>query len=246
MITSNYSVATSSLAIIEDDNNDDTPIPSQQTRPHCHQLICPLQNRPLTCNQLRLCLAHMINCVITEELMPTPELCTCPPSLCRRYAFTAECILLETFSPPSHSIVHFIGSIIGDDTGDVLEYRHLMKMDKHKKVYGPMVTPIKLSNFSRASEMSAALTHVFSSPSHSFQLTNAPPMDAFAAITDHRRKRNIALGSPLAVIGLTIQETRAHRRPISPRPNYSSIPPSVPLGPSFWASTLPISTSTPP
>ena len=42
-----------------------------------------------------------------------------------------------------------------------------------------MVLPMKLGNFSRATEMSPALTHVFSSPSHSFQLTNAPPTDAF-------------------------------------------------------------------
>jgi hypothetical protein len=73
-----------------------------------------------------------------------------------------------------------------------------------------MVLPMKLGNFSRASEMSPALTHVFSSPSHSFQLTNAPPTAAFAAITDHRRKRNIVLGSLLAAIELTIQATRAH------------------------------------
>ncbi len=51
-------------------------------------------------------------------------------------------------------------------------------MHKHKKV-GLMVLPMKLGDFSRASEMSPALTHVFSSPSHLFQLTNAPPMDAF-------------------------------------------------------------------
>jgi hypothetical protein len=64
--------------------------------------------------------------------MPTPALCTCPSSLCHGYAFAAECILLETISPPSHSTVHFIGAIIDDNTGNVLEYHHLMKMDKHK------------------------------------------------------------------------------------------------------------------
>jgi hypothetical protein len=105
---------------------------------------------------------------------------------------------------------------------------------------------MKLGDYSRASEMSLALTNVFSSPNHSFQLTNAPPTAAFAAITDQRRKRKIALSSLLVAIGSTIQETRAHQRPTSQWPNYSSIPPSVPLGPSFWALTLPISTSTPP
>jgi hypothetical protein len=79
-------------AIVEDDsNNDDAPIPSQCTRPPCQHLICPLQNNPLTRNQLRLRSAHMINYIIAEELMPTPALCTCLPSLCCGYAFAAEC-----------------------------------------------------------------------------------------------------------------------------------------------------------
>jgi hypothetical protein len=42
-----------------------------------------------------------------------------------------------------------------------------------------------------------------------FQLTNAPPTAAFAAIIDHRKKRNIALGSPLVAIELTIQATKS-------------------------------------
>jgi hypothetical protein len=90
-------------AIVKDNSNNDSPIPSQSTRPPCHHLICPLQNHPLTRNQLRLRSAHMIYCVITEELMPTPALCTCPPSLHCRYAFMAESILLETISPPSQN-----------------------------------------------------------------------------------------------------------------------------------------------
>jgi hypothetical protein len=64
----------------------------------------------------------MIDCVIAEELMPTPALCTCPPSLHRGYAFAAECILLETISPPSHSTVHLISTIIHDSIGNVLKY----------------------------------------------------------------------------------------------------------------------------
>jgi hypothetical protein len=109
-----------------------------------------------------------------------------------------------------------------------------------------MVSPMKMGDSSRVSEMSLALTHAFSSPSHLFQLTNAPPTVTFAAITNHRRKKNITLGSLLAAIASTIQAIRAQQWPISPRPNYSSIPPSVCLGPSFWASTLPISISTHP
>jgi hypothetical protein len=96
-------------------------IPSQITCQPCHHLICPLQNRPLTRNQLRLCSAHVIDCVIVEELMPTPALCTHPPSLNCGYAFAAECILLETISPPSHSTIHIIGAINDNITGNVLK-----------------------------------------------------------------------------------------------------------------------------
>jgi hypothetical protein len=120
--TNNINSGCSTPAIVEDNGNNDSPIPSQYTCQPCHHLICPLQNRPLTCNRLRLCCAHMINCVIAEELMSTPALCACPPSLHCRYAFAAECILLKTISPPSHSTVHFIGAIIDNNTGNVLKY----------------------------------------------------------------------------------------------------------------------------
>jgi hypothetical protein len=37
-----------------------------------------------------------------------------------------------------------------------------------------------------------------------FQLTNAPPMAAYAAVIDHRKRRNIALSSLLVAIASTI------------------------------------------
>jgi hypothetical protein len=79
--------------------------------------------------------AHIINCVIVNKLIPTPPLCSHPPSFHRGYAFAAESILLKAISPPSHYTIHFIGTIIVDNTGDVLEYGHLMKMDKHKHIW---------------------------------------------------------------------------------------------------------------
>ncbi len=63
------------LAIIEDDSDDNTPSPVHITHPSQHQHICPLQERLLTCNQLRLCTSHAINCLIANDLMPTPSLC---------------------------------------------------------------------------------------------------------------------------------------------------------------------------
>jgi hypothetical protein len=113
-------------AIVENNSGDNTPTPIQSTHPPCHHLICPLQNCPLTRNQLQLHTTHMINCIIADELMPTSSLCTHPPSLHHVYAFAAQSNLLETISPPSHSIIHFIGANIDNDTGNVLKYQHLM------------------------------------------------------------------------------------------------------------------------
>jgi hypothetical protein len=152
----------------------------------------------------------MINCIIVEELMPTPALCTCPPSLCWGYAFAAECILLETISPPSHSTVHFIGAIIDDDTGDVLKYCHLMKMDKCKKVWAHGFANEIRQLFQGIRGVHSTDTCFFI-PKSLVSAHKRPPMDTFAAFTNHRRKRNIASGSPLVAIKLTIQETRAHQ-----------------------------------
>jgi hypothetical protein len=68
--TNNINLNRNTPAIVQDDSNDDSPIHSQRTSPPCHHLICPLQNRPLTCNQLKLCSAHMINCVIWMNSFP--------------------------------------------------------------------------------------------------------------------------------------------------------------------------------
>jgi hypothetical protein len=60
--TNNINSQCNTPAIAADNSNVDSPIPSQCTSLPCHHLIRPLQNRPLTCNQLRLCSAHMIGC----------------------------------------------------------------------------------------------------------------------------------------------------------------------------------------
>jgi hypothetical protein len=53
--TNNINSNCNTPAIVEDNDNQ-SPIPSQPIRPPCHHLICPLQNCPLTRNQLRLAL----------------------------------------------------------------------------------------------------------------------------------------------------------------------------------------------
>jgi hypothetical protein len=120
--TPNISPNSNTPAIIEDDSDDNTPTPVHSKHPPQHHRICPSQKRPLTCNQLRLRTAHIINCIIADELMPTPSLCTHQPSIHLGYAFAAQSILLETTSLPSHSTIHFISAIIDNNTSDVLEY----------------------------------------------------------------------------------------------------------------------------
>jgi hypothetical protein len=56
------------------------------------------------------------------------------------YAFAAQNILLETTSLPSHSTIHFISTIINWDIGNVLENRHLMKME-NTSTFGHAVLP---------------------------------------------------------------------------------------------------------
>jgi hypothetical protein len=120
--THNISPKSDTPAIIDYNSDNDMPIPIHNTCPPCHHNIHPLQNCPLTRNQLWLCTAHVINCIIADKFMPTPSLSTHQPFLHCRYAFAAQSILLETISPPSHSTIHVIGAIIDKNTGDVLKY----------------------------------------------------------------------------------------------------------------------------
>jgi hypothetical protein len=57
-------------AIVEDNSEDDTPIPNHSMCPLCHHLIHPLQNLPLRCNQLQLCTAHIINSSLRTSSCP--------------------------------------------------------------------------------------------------------------------------------------------------------------------------------
>jgi hypothetical protein len=79
--TNNISPNHNTPTIVEVDSDNDSPIPNRSTCPPLYHLIHQLQNCPLTCNQLQLRTAHMINYVIADKLTPTPSLCTCPALL---------------------------------------------------------------------------------------------------------------------------------------------------------------------
>jgi hypothetical protein len=75
-------------------------------------------------------MAHMINCVISDALMPKPVMATAgtPPAI--RYTFMAHQLVLSKLAAN-----HFIGTIIDKHTGTVLVYRHLVKNPAPKTVW---------------------------------------------------------------------------------------------------------------
>jgi hypothetical protein len=232
-------------AIVEDNSDKDSPISYHSTCPPCHHLICPLKNRPLTRNQLRLCTAHMINCVIVDKLMPTPSLCTHPPLLHRGYAFAAESILLETIFTPSYSTVQCIGTIIDDDTGDVLEYQHLMKIDKHKQVWAHSFTNEIGPLFQGIKNVPGTDTCYFIPKSH----VPAHKRPTYGRICCNYQPQKEEKYCVRLTIGCNHIDYSGNKS--TPTANLTMAKllinsTSVPLGPSFWASTSPISTSTPP
>ena len=50
-----------------------------------------------------------------------------------KYAMAAQCIASDQYAPPKHSH-HFVGAVVDND-GNTLEYRNLIKMEKHKIVW---------------------------------------------------------------------------------------------------------------
>jgi hypothetical protein len=165
----------------------------------------------------------MINCIIAEELMPTPALCTCPPSLCHGYAFAAECILLETISPPSHSTVHFIGAIIYEDTGNVLKYRQLMKMNKHKKVWAHgFASEIGRLIFQGIRNVPGTNTCFFI-PKSLVPAHKRPTYGRICCNYQPQKEEKHCIRLTVGGDWIDYPGNKRHQRPISPQPKYSSI-----------------------
>jgi hypothetical protein len=117
---------------IKDNHNnvEHLPPPSsihQRTR---NQFLCPSNAGPTTRSQLQAQTAHMINCVIAAELMPSTinPASTLPAAI--GYAFTAHQLAIE--NQVAH---HFIGAVIDDKTGNMLKYRHLVKNENTRALW---------------------------------------------------------------------------------------------------------------
>ena len=117
---------------IEDDHNnlEHLPPPSsihQRTR---NQFLCPSHAIPTTQSRLRARTAHMINCVIAAELMPSTVNPASAPPAAIGYAFTAHQLAIE--NQVAH---HFIGAVIDNKTGNMLKYHHLVKNENTRALW---------------------------------------------------------------------------------------------------------------
>jgi len=121
-------------AIIEDEPDDDVvPLTPLRRSPRKH-------TTPLTANahtRLHARTAHIINCVIAKHVLtaaqlPPPRSTT--PALRQGYALAAHILHPHEQHSAETTSEHFIGAVIDDDTGAMLEYRHLIKSEKYKSI----------------------------------------------------------------------------------------------------------------
>jgi hypothetical protein len=106
------------------------PIPIIAKSPARRHYVPPPQTQQITRSQLRECTTHMINSTVSDTLMPRPVRATAnsPPAI--SYTFAVHQLVLHKLA--TH---HFLSAIIDNDTGDVLEYRHLIKNPTTKSVW---------------------------------------------------------------------------------------------------------------
>jgi hypothetical protein len=99
-------------------------------------------------------------------------------------------------SQPNTASINFIGAIVNNITGNVLEYQHLIKSNTHKD--GITALPTISATYSRVSETSKAPIPAFSLQKTKCLGTNKPHTDAFAATIILKKMYHIALNSPSA------------------------------------------------
>ena len=120
------------MAIIDDDSDDKSLPPTPLRRlPRSHGT----PSTTTTHTRLHVSTAHMINCVIANHVLTNAQLpppTTNTPTHRQGYAFPADLLQHSELHSAVNTSEHFIGAVIHDDMGDVLEYRHLTKSDKYK------------------------------------------------------------------------------------------------------------------
>jgi len=118
--------------IIDDDSDDESLPPTPLRRsPRSHATPSTTTTR----TRLHVRTAHMINCVIANHVLTNAQLpppTTNTPTRWQGYAFAAHLLQHNELHSAVNASEHFIGAVIDDDMGDVLEYLHLIKSDKYK------------------------------------------------------------------------------------------------------------------
>ena len=122
-------------AITEDNSDKESSPPTLLRRsPRTHAAPSTTTTRA----RLHACTAHMINCVIAEHVLTEAQLpppTTNAPSRRQGYAFAAHLLQHNKLSSAANASEHFIGAVIDNDTGAVLEYRHLIKSEKYSRIW---------------------------------------------------------------------------------------------------------------
>jgi hypothetical protein len=134
IITSNNKDHPHPVVIIKQDKISHT-----QALPHPGPPICTWAQQHCTRAQHQSAHVHLINSAITDALMPlinTKPACNYPT---HGYIATTRALFVQTYSiaptMQNNTSINLIGTTINDITGNALEYRHLIKSDKHKNIW---------------------------------------------------------------------------------------------------------------
>jgi hypothetical protein len=182
----------------------------------------------------------MINCVIaahvlTEAQLPPPT--TNAPSRRRGYAFAVHLLQHNELPSAVNASDHFIGAVIDDDTGAVLEYRHLIKLEKYSRIW----------ERSFANELGRLFQGIRDIPDTDtcfyIRKSKVPKHKraTYGCIVCNVRPQKEEIYRTQLTVGGNLINFPGNK--FSP-PNPSSTPPSVPREPCSSALTWPTSTST--
>jgi hypothetical protein len=122
-------------AIIED-NSDNKSVPPTLLRRSPRAHAAPTTTTARTCLHTRT--VHVINCVIAEHVLTGVQLplpITNAPARQQGYALAAHLLQLNELHSAANASDHFIGAVINNNTGKVLEYWHLIKSEKYKGIW---------------------------------------------------------------------------------------------------------------
>ena len=165
-----------------DDDSDDKSLPPTSLRrlPRSHTST-PSTTTART--RLHVC-TYMINCVIANHVLikaqqPSPP--TDMPTLRQGYAFAAHLLQHNELHSAANASEHFIGAVINNDTGDVLEFQNLIKSEKYKKTWERSFAN-KLGRLFQGIRDILARTGVSSFEKRKSQNSSAPPMVTLSAM----------------------------------------------------------------